>query len=115
MVPPNEIRLNEVAVACPLPTDAGLVFIGVIRTPWTSRQECPRQGRLDGPTCRLEIHEPWIAALDGIEAYQMIVPVFSRLPACSVGRRLGAGPADTGPVVAGKTEFGLPLANRLSS
>jgi tRNA-Thr(GGU) m(6)t(6)A37 methyltransferase TsaA len=26
-------------------------------------------GRSDGPVCRIEIHEPWVAALDGIEAY----------------------------------------------
>ena len=33
---------------------AGLVFIGRIRTPWTSRLDAPRQGRLDGPLCWLE-------------------------------------------------------------
>jgi len=39
----------------PPATDAGLVFIGRIRTPWTSRMETPRQGRADGPFCRIEI------------------------------------------------------------
>lgn len=53
----------------PAPTDAGLVFIGRIHTPWTSRLECPRQGRMDGPTCRIEIFEPWVAALAGIDAF----------------------------------------------
>ena len=55
MVRLNEIRENEVAVAAPSPTDAGLVFIGTIRTPWTSRLETPRQGRPDGPICRIEV------------------------------------------------------------
>ncbi len=45
MVRLNEIRENEVAVEPPAPDDAGLVFIGTIRTPWTSRLETPRQGR----------------------------------------------------------------------
>lgn len=72
MVRLNEIRLNEIAVEAPAPTDAGLVFIGVIRTPWTSRLDCPRQGRLDGPTCTIEIFEPWVAALDGIDQFERL-------------------------------------------
>src|SRR5215471_17189262 len=72
MVRLNEIRAGEVAVEPPAPTDAGLVFIGRIATPWTSRLECPRQGRLDGPTCRIEIFEPWVAALEGIAAFERL-------------------------------------------
>jgi hypothetical protein len=58
MVRENEIREAEVAVALPPTTDAGLMFIGRIRTPWTSRMETPRQGRTDGPLCRIEVFEP---------------------------------------------------------
>jgi tRNA-Thr(GGU) m(6)t(6)A37 methyltransferase TsaA len=72
MVRLNEIRENEVAVGEPSAFDAGVVFIGRIGTPWTSRLECPRQGRLDGPTCTIEISEPWRAALDGIEAFEQL-------------------------------------------
>jgi tRNA-Thr(GGU) m(6)t(6)A37 methyltransferase TsaA len=72
MVPESEIRENEVAVPFPERVDAGLLFIGRIRTPWTSRLECPRQGRLDGPICRIEIFEPWVAALDGIERFERL-------------------------------------------
>jgi len=72
MVRLNEIRRNEVAVAAPAPTDAGVVFIGVIRTPWTSRLETPRMGRDDGPVCRIEVFEPWVAALDGIERFERL-------------------------------------------
>ena len=70
MVRRNEIREGETVVAAPPPTDAGLVFIGRIHTPWTDRLETPRQGRLDGPICRIEVFEPWIAALEGIEEYR---------------------------------------------
>ncbi|MEJ0020631.1 MAG: tRNA (N6-threonylcarbamoyladenosine(37)-N6)-methyltransferase TrmO [Acetobacteraceae bacterium] len=72
MVRENEIRSAEVAVAMPEATDAGLVFIGRIHTPWTSRMVTPRQGRPDGPVCRIELFEPWVAALDGLERYQRI-------------------------------------------
>jgi tRNA (adenine37-N6)-methyltransferase len=72
MVRLNEIRRNEVAVEAPSSFDAGLVFIGVIRTPWTSRLNCPRQGRADGPVCRIEVVERWVTALDGIEACERI-------------------------------------------
>jgi tRNA (adenine37-N6)-methyltransferase len=70
MVRRGEIRLGEVAVEAPSPTDAGLVFIGRIHTPWTDRLECPRQGRLDGPVCRIAVFEPWVAALDGITEFE---------------------------------------------
>jgi tRNA-Thr(GGU) m(6)t(6)A37 methyltransferase TsaA len=70
MVRLNEIRPGEVAVEPPVATDAGLVFIGRIRTPWTDRLQCPRQGRQDGPLCRLELFEPWAQALAGIGEYE---------------------------------------------
>lgn len=72
MVRENEIRENEVAVEPPAATDAGLVFIGRISTPWTSRMETPRQGRHDGPLCRIEIFEPWVPALKGVEAFEQL-------------------------------------------
>jgi hypothetical protein len=72
MVRENEIRPSEVAVDPPPATDAGLVFIGIIRTPWTSRMVTPRQGRLDGPVCRIEIFDPWQEALAGVEAFERL-------------------------------------------
>lgn len=62
------LRGGEVAVETPSPTDAGLVFIGRIRTPWTDRAQCPRQGKPDGPVCRIELFEPWTAGLEGLES-----------------------------------------------
>jgi tRNA (adenine37-N6)-methyltransferase len=72
MVRLNEIRAGERAVAAPPATDAGLLFIGRIHTPWADRLACPRQGRLDGPTCRIEVFEPWVAALDGIGEFERL-------------------------------------------
>ena len=76
MIETSEIRAGEVAVEMPPATDAGLVFSGRIRTPWTSRLETPRQGRRDGPICRIEIFEPWLPALRGIENYDSLEVIY---------------------------------------
>lgn len=72
MVRLNEIRVGEVVVDMPAATDAGLLYIGRIRTPWTDRLVCPRQGRADGPLCRIMVFEPWVEALDGLDAYARV-------------------------------------------
>jgi tRNA-Thr(GGU) m(6)t(6)A37 methyltransferase TsaA len=68
MTQETDFRPGEVAVTPPAATDAGLVFIGRIRTPWTSRRDTPRQGDPDGPLCRIELFDPWAPALDGLNA-----------------------------------------------
>ena len=76
MVRESEIREGERAVDMPRTNNAGLVFIGRIRTPWTSRLEAPRQGRHDGPVCRLEIFEPWVPALKGVDLYEKLEVIY---------------------------------------
>jgi tRNA-Thr(GGU) m(6)t(6)A37 methyltransferase TsaA len=76
MVRENEVREGELEVAMPRADDAGLVFIGRIRTPWTSRLETPRQGRHDGPICRLEVFEPWLPALKGVDFYSNLEVIY---------------------------------------
>ena len=72
MVRLNEIRAGELAVELPAQFDAQVYFIGTIRTPWSSRLEAPRQGRLDGPTCRIEMFEPWQRGLANIEEFERL-------------------------------------------
>ena len=76
MVRESEIRAGEVAVEKPQAKDAGLVFIGRIRTPWTSRLKTPRQGRHDGTVCRLEIFDPWTPALKGLDLYSNLEVIY---------------------------------------
>jgi len=60
-------RPGETSAPVPDRQDAHLVFIGRLCTPFTSRDQCPRQGDPEnGPVCRAEIDEPWRAALAGI-------------------------------------------------
>jgi tRNA-Thr(GGU) m(6)t(6)A37 methyltransferase TsaA len=76
MVRENEIRPAEVQVDVPPATDAGLIFIGRIHTPWNSRMVTPRQGRQDGPLCRIEVFEPWVRALEGLGRYEQIEVIY---------------------------------------
>ncbi len=68
----SELRPGEAAVELPPQTDAGIYFIGVIRTPWHSRKECPKRGSLDGPICTIVVDERWRGALTGLAAHQRV-------------------------------------------
>jgi tRNA-Thr(GGU) m(6)t(6)A37 methyltransferase TsaA len=72
----NEIRAGELAVEMPRASDAGLVFIGTIRTPWKTREDTPRQGSHNGPICRLEIFKPWAPALKGVDFYNHLEVIY---------------------------------------
>jgi tRNA-Thr(GGU) m(6)t(6)A37 methyltransferase TsaA len=76
MVQKTGIREGELTVEMPPARDAGLVFIGRIRTPWKSRQDTPRQGSHDGPVCRLEIFEPWAPAIKGVDFYEYLEVIY---------------------------------------
>jgi tRNA-Thr(GGU) m(6)t(6)A37 methyltransferase TsaA len=72
MIDDNELRQGEVAVPLPPGTDAGVYFIGVIRTPWRARGECPKRGTLDGPICSIVIDPRWHQALTDIADHARI-------------------------------------------
>jgi len=65
-------RPGEIEAPLPGRTDARVVFIGTIRTPFRTRDDCPRQGKPDGPLCRIELDDPWKPALKGIERFGKI-------------------------------------------
>ena len=73
------VRPGERAIELPARFDAGLYFIGVIRTPWKSRDECPknpRESRESKAICTIEVAEPYAGALAGIEAFSHLVVVY---------------------------------------
>ena len=76
MISGTELREGEVAVEMPKNFDAGLTFIGRIRTPWRSREDTPRQGSHTGPVCRLEIFEPWVPAIKGVDFYNHLEVIY---------------------------------------
>jgi tRNA (adenine37-N6)-methyltransferase len=70
--PPGELRPGEETVELPKRTDAGVYFIGVIHTPWRTRQECPKRGDPGGPVCTIALDERWQKGLTGIARHQRI-------------------------------------------
>jgi tRNA (adenine37-N6)-methyltransferase len=68
----TELRPGEVAVELPATTDAGLCFIGTIRTPWRVRNECPKRGSLDGPICTIVLDPRWGQALTDVADHRHI-------------------------------------------
>ena len=68
----NQLRAGEAAVALPSQADAGVYFIGVIRTPWTTRQDCPKRGDPNGPLCTIVVDERWSRGLEGIAGHNRI-------------------------------------------
>lgn len=67
-----DVRPGERIVDTEPAEDAVLRYIGRIHTPWADRAHCPRQGRQDGPECRVEVFDPWVDALDGVEEYETL-------------------------------------------
>ena len=65
----DPLRDGELTAALPDRVDAQLVFIGRIGTPFATRLDCPRQGKLDGPICRIEVDAPWQEGLIGLDQY----------------------------------------------
>jgi tRNA-Thr(GGU) m(6)t(6)A37 methyltransferase TsaA len=72
----QELRDGEVVVALPDRIDATLVFIGRIDTPWRTLADAPKQGRFEGPVCAIEVFEPWVAGLQGLEQLKYAQAVY---------------------------------------
>ncbi|HEY4041594.1 MAG TPA: tRNA (N6-threonylcarbamoyladenosine(37)-N6)-methyltransferase TrmO [Rhodopila sp.] len=68
MTSTETIRPGEIATTLPERPDAEVYFIGRIRTPWPTRDLCPRQGEPTGPECRIELDARWEQALQGLAA-----------------------------------------------
>ena len=64
---PSDIRPGEVAVPLPEHFDAQLYFIGRVRTPWTRREDCPKNARESDAICRIEVDARWADALTDVE------------------------------------------------
>ena len=70
------IRAGEVAVALPAKFDASLYFIGRIRTPWQTRDACPKNGRETEEVCTIELDPRWAAGLQGLETVSHVLVLY---------------------------------------
>ena len=62
------IRAGEVTVELPASVDAGVYFIGRIRTPWKERKDCPKNARESGAVCTVDIDPRFSAGLKDVES-----------------------------------------------
>jgi tRNA-Thr(GGU) m(6)t(6)A37 methyltransferase TsaA len=72
----DDIRSGEIAAALPETFDAGVYFIGRIRTPWTRRDDCPKNARGSDAECTVELDPRYAAALDGVAACTHLVLLY---------------------------------------
>ena len=73
---PFGVREGEVRVELPDHFDASLYFIGRIRTPWTRREDCPKNGRESEAVCTIEVDQRWAAGLAGLETSSHVVVLY---------------------------------------
>jgi tRNA-Thr(GGU) m(6)t(6)A37 methyltransferase TsaA len=70
------LRDGEVAVSLPETFDASLYFIGRVRTPWTRREDCPKNARESDAVCTIEVDERFAAALKGVEGCSHLLVLY---------------------------------------
>jgi tRNA-Thr(GGU) m(6)t(6)A37 methyltransferase TsaA len=70
------IREGEIAIELPAATDAGVYFIGRIRTPWTRREQCPKNARESDVVCTIEIDPRYAAGLQGVEGCSHLLVLY---------------------------------------
>ncbi len=70
------LREGEVAAALPAQFDASLYFIGRIRTPWQSREQCPKNPRESDAVCTIELDPRWAPGLEGLETVTHVVLLY---------------------------------------
>jgi tRNA-Thr(GGU) m(6)t(6)A37 methyltransferase TsaA len=73
---PYGVRPGEVSAPLPEDFDAGLYFIGRIRTPWAGREECPKNASESDAACTVEVDDRWAAALSGLETCSHIIVLY---------------------------------------
>ena len=67
---------GEVTTELPGQPDAGVYFIGRIRTPWKERKDCPRNARESDAVCTLEVDDRWAAGLKDVETCSHLVVLY---------------------------------------
>jgi tRNA-Thr(GGU) m(6)t(6)A37 methyltransferase TsaA len=70
------IRDGESAVALPEAYDAGLYFIGRIRTPWTRREACPKNGGEAEAVCTIELDPRYADGLADLETCSHLIALY---------------------------------------
>jgi len=73
---PFGVRPGEVAIELPKEFDAGVYFIGRIHTPWTTREQCPKNARESDAVCTIEVDARYAAALKEVETSSHLLVLY---------------------------------------
>jgi tRNA-Thr(GGU) m(6)t(6)A37 methyltransferase TsaA len=71
-----ERRVGEVAITLPETYDAGLHFIGRIRTPWMARGECPKNGTQSDAVCTLVVDPIYAPGLQNVDGASHLIVLY---------------------------------------
>jgi tRNA-Thr(GGU) m(6)t(6)A37 methyltransferase TsaA len=123
----SDIREGETTVELPASFDAHLYFIGRIRTPWTEREQCPKNARESDAVCTIEVDPRWAGGLKGVESCTHLIVLYwmgraRRDLAVQVPRHYGVGrgtfalrsPARPNPIAMSVARLLAVEGNRLS-
>lgn len=69
-------RSGEIVHTPPPPTDAGLVFIGRIRTPWPSPADCPKNVRERQEIGTVEVDEAFAQGLKDVGLFSHLILLY---------------------------------------
>jgi len=75
-MPDRRLRPGEVAVDLPEIYDAGLYFIGRIRTPWARREDCPKNSGESQAVCTIEVDARYAEGLRDIETVSHLIVLY---------------------------------------
>ncbi len=70
------LRPGEVTVELPAAPDAGVYFLGRIRTPWTERKSCPKNPAGSDAVCTVELDERYVPGLKEVETCSHLVLLY---------------------------------------
>jgi tRNA-Thr(GGU) m(6)t(6)A37 methyltransferase TsaA len=76
MVESKPPRPGEVAIDLPGSFDAGVHFIGRIRTPFKTRADCPRNTAQSTATGRVELDVRYAAGLEGLQLFSHAILLY---------------------------------------
>jgi len=70
------IREGEKAIDLPEKPDAGVYFLGRIRTPWKERKDCPKNARGSDAVCTVELDPRFADGLKDVETCSHLVLLY---------------------------------------
>jgi tRNA-Thr(GGU) m(6)t(6)A37 methyltransferase TsaA len=76
MAEESGVRSGELSVELPHSFDAGVYFIGRIRTPFKRREDCPRSIAASDATGRVELDPRYAAGLDDLKLYSHAILLY---------------------------------------